>query len=156
MILKTRSLYSLVAIIILSALFLFLQYSNVFSIQGIQPNVILIFPLLLLFREKGAIPFWVSLFSLLFFSYILFPMWIGPVLLSVLLCGVVFFLKPFFTGNRFLDFLGIIAFLTLIFLLVLYAFHWEDRSISVLLGSVVYNTGGGSLLWLLSSRFSFS
>lgn len=140
----------------LTLFFFFLQYSKLLSVSGIQPNIILIFPLFLLFKEKSSVPFFVSIFSSAIYAYFFSPFWIIPVSFTILLTLLIFFFRSFFTGNRALDFFGVVAITTVVFLLALYAFHWGDVSIPVMLGSIIYNMFIGGIFLLVSSKIAFS
>lgn len=153
---RTNIIYSSISILVLTLFFFFLQYSKLLSISGIQPNIILVFPLFLLFKERSSFPFFVSIFSSALYLYFFSPFWILPVSFTIILALFVFFFRSFFTGNHAFDFFGVVAITTIIFLLTLYAFHWGDISVPVMLGSIIYNMLIGGIFLLISSKVSFS
>src|SRR3989344_1278104 len=106
------------ACVILTAA-LFVQYGRLFEIQGVNPNLFLVFLVVLLFSHFGAARFIVAAVWSLLFVLLFEQLWIGRFVLLIALTALGGALRRMFTGNLLVDYCIGIAVISLVFSSVL-------------------------------------
>ncbi|MCP6719881.1 MAG: hypothetical protein KJI72_00960 [Patescibacteria group bacterium] len=125
----------------------FLQQSGILSLGSINPNLILISFLLIIFKLDNIWFLGALLLSMAAVFFTLTPYWFPQVLVVVVLAIGFYFLKRILTGNNMLDFLIAILLGTVIFYLIINVFRFSLISVGLVLGEVLYNLILGFVIW---------
>ena len=125
----------------------FLQQSRILSFSSVNPNLILIIFLLLVFRVDNIWFFGALLLSTAATVFAFTPYWLPQVLVLMLLALVFYFLKRILTGNHMLDFLIVVFLGTGIFYLVINAFQFSLIPVGLILVEILYNLILGVIIW---------
>ncbi len=135
-------------LIAFTALFIafILQQFRFLSLGHVNPNLILIGFLFLVFKRAnlmflGSLLLGVALTALLFI-----PQWFLQVLVVLLLIMAFYFIKNFMTGNRFFDFLLAVILGTIVFYTAVSLLRFSF-SAALILGEILYNTVLGAVIW---------
>lgn len=125
----------------------FLQQSRVLSFGNVNPNLILIVFLLLVFKVDNIWFFGALLLSTAATVFAFTPYWFPQVLVVILLALVFYFLKRILTGNHALDFLIVVLLGSVIFYLVINAFRFSLIPVGLILVEISYNLILGFIIW---------
>ncbi|MEK7169575.1 MAG: hypothetical protein AAB700_01910 [Patescibacteria group bacterium] len=151
-------LFRFVFVLLFLGLLIFLGMTRILSLGGINPNLALIFfsgLLLEPYFKKRIKPGF--LYILLFFAFevtlILSDFWMLPWAILLLIILAIFFLRNFFTGRSFQDFLLAVGLGTVIFYGALKFTAGSVFAGGFVFGEVVYNLVLGSIFWLCLNFF---
>lgn len=142
---STYTKFLLVFLTLIAAFFL--QQSRILSFGNVNPNLILIVFLLLVFRVDNIWFFGALLLSTAATIFALTPYWFPQVLVVMLLALGFYFLKRILTGNHALDFLIVVLLGSAIFYLVIGAFRFSLIPMGLILGEISYNLILGFIIW---------
>lgn len=128
----------------LTVLFLLQQY-RVLSIVGINPNLLLIGFLVIIFFQKQ--PIWLFIITSFLFLVIIFwvfNFWFLPILILTLLVIIMDFFKNLLTGNKFIDFNLAFFIISSLFGITLRLMPWvffQELIYSMILGVIIIKFG---------------
>ncbi|MDI6734129.1 MAG: hypothetical protein QMD50_01380 [Patescibacteria group bacterium] len=150
MFLKTLNIFLGIIIIGFSAFFL--QETGILAIYGINPNLILIIPLLVIFFQQNFYLLFFSLitFILIFFMFILF--WLPALFILEGLIIIFYFFKKILTGNKLIDFSIGIIFITISFYFIMAILGGYNFLIWPAIAEIFYNLIVGLILWFSLSK----
>ncbi|MEK7542836.1 MAG: hypothetical protein AAB503_00830 [Patescibacteria group bacterium] len=153
---ESRFVYLASLTAVLTVCFFFLQYSRVAEIWGINPNILLVFFLTLLFLRFAAFLFSVSALVFLIFSIFFFHFWFFEAIALVAVSIMAGFTRKALTGDRVLDFFTLVLCSTIIFYAVLYGLDIFSFSVLfIILKEALYNilVGCVALLFIFAPVF---
>jgi len=135
--------------LLVSLLLLFLQNSQLFSLGGANPNLILIgFLILISLGRFNFLPFLAILAAFVLLAFILMPFWFLEILVLAVLAILFNLLKKFSTGNEFADFLIILIIGTILFYIIIYVPNISVLPRRLALKEIFYNVVLGAVIWL--------
>jgi len=135
--------------LLVSLLLLFLQNSQLFSLGGANPNLILIgFLILISLGRFNFLPFLAILAAFVLLAFILMPFWFLEILVLAVLAILFNLLKKFSTGNEFADFLIILIIGTILFYIIIYVPNISVLPWRLALKEIFYNVVLGAVIWL--------
>jgi len=141
----SKSVFWLLVLLLL----LFLQNSQLFSLGGANPNLILIgFLILISFGRLNFLPFLAILAAFVLLAFILMPFWFLEILVLAVLATLFNLLKKFSTGNEFADFLITLIIGTILFYIIIYVPNISVLPWRFALKEIFYNAVLGAVIWL--------
>ena len=143
-------------ILLVVCLLFFIQQYRIFSISHINPNLVLLSLVLLLFFNPGLLSFLAVIISIALVMFITTPYWSGEFAILFALIVAFLFVKKLLTGDRFIDFIIILSASTIIFYIALGVFLSPFVSPLTLLKEVLYNIILGSLAWFVLDKSELS
>ncbi|MDI6820671.1 MAG: hypothetical protein QMD65_00635 [Patescibacteria group bacterium] len=132
----------------------FLQETKILVIGGINPNLILIALLLIIFFQKDFFPLLFSLIAVSVIFLIFIKFWLISLLVLELSVIIFYLFKKFLTGNKAVDFLIGIILISIFYHIAVVSFSNYYFSIRLVLSEIFYNLIFGFILWLVVEKFA--
>lgn len=141
-----------VLVLLLLTLLVFVQGTRFLDFGGVNPDLILIFSLGLIFdpslRKQIHFNYFLTLLAFSFFvGSFLFDFWIIPWLTLAVIVAGSYFAKKYLTGRPFLDFLAMIAGDTVLLYVLLKILSSGALRWDLILEEVIYNLVLGVIFW---------
>jgi len=131
------------------------QTNRFLSLNGINPNLILLFILLAVILEKEFPKVLILVFIIILLLIVVSPYWSKPILVLGGLGLLSFLFKKFLTGSIFWDFLILIILGSLGFYLIIdYRYFFADPI--AIIAELFYNVLLGIFLFLIGESFFYA
>lgn len=141
------------------ALALFLEMERALSLGGINPNLVLVILVLLIFyfSRFGTAFFLFAVSFTVILSFFWMPFWWSKVMVLGVLALGIYFVRDRFTGNDLINVGMVIAALTLLFYLIFNVFNISGAPWVSILGEMFYNmtlgVAGAILISFLERKY---
>ena len=141
------------------ALALFLEMERALSLGGINPNLVLVILVLLIFyfSRFGTAFFLFAVSFTVILSFFWMPFWWSKVMVLGVLALGIYFVRDRFTGNDLINVGMVIAALTLLFYLIFNVFNISGVPWVSVLGEMFYNmtlgVAGAILISFLERKY---
>ena len=141
------------------ALALFLKMERALSLGGINPNLVLVILVLLIFyfSRFGTAFFLFAVSFTVILSFFWMPFWWSKVMVLGVLALGIYFVRDRFTGNDLINVGMVIAALTLLFYLIFNVFNISGTPWVSILGEMFYNmtlgVAGAILISFLERKY---
>lgn len=136
-------------VLLLLNFFLLLQQTRILSVSQVNPNLLLLGFLLLIFSGAKIWLVVLTAAAFVFMSIFFLPFWFLTILIFTALITAFAFFKKFLTGSRFIDFLITIFFATIIFSILIGIAGASPTSLGLILKEFLYNFIFGIFGWLI-------
>ena len=141
------------------ALALFLEMERALSLGGVNPNLVLVILVLLIFyfSRFGTAFFLFAVSFTVILSFFWMPFWWSKVMVLGVLALGIYFVRDRFTGNDLINVGMVIAALTLLFYLIFNIFNISGTPWVSILGEMFYNmtlgVAGAILISFLERKY---
>jgi len=142
-------------IFLILALALFLEMEHIFALGGVNPNLVLVALVLLIFyfSRFGTAFFLFAVSFTVILSFFWMPFWWSEMMVLGILALGIYFVRDRLTGNDLINVGMVIAILTLLFYLISNIFNISGVPWVSVAGEVFYNTTLGVVGAILISFF---
>jgi hypothetical protein len=150
--------YSLIFLAL--TLVVFLQFSRILAIGNIEPNLIFVTLMLLVFSSGVASALDTIIFPIIFFwpallAFLWAPFWVLPFILLGVISLTAYFLKGRITGDPLADFLLSIFLGTALFYIILNFRNLAALPRLTISFEILYDATLAVIFWIISNRFNF-